>query len=196
MKESPHSGSDTTVTRSSLCTVLGHIRTLAGAHGPRNDHQLLEQFAVQADEAAFAALVSRHGGLVWGVCRNVLGHDQDAEDAFQATFLVLARRAGSLRKSAALASWLHGVAYRVSLKAKRSAARRRAHELQASRVAQTEPIPESAWRDLQAALDEEVQALPERLRGPFVLCYLEGKGPAESADVLGWKAGTVHTRRP
>jgi RNA polymerase sigma factor (sigma-70 family) len=179
-----------------LSTVLGHIRTLAGADGARelNDRHLLEQFAARKDEAAFAELMRRHGRLVWSVCRNVLGHDQDAEDAFQAVFVVLARRGVSVRKSEALASWLHGVAYRVAMKAKRSAARRRVHEHQVQRPAQTQPVPESAWRDLQAALDEEVQGLPDRLRGPFVLCCLEGKGPAYTARELGWKVSTVHTR--
>jgi RNA polymerase sigma factor (sigma-70 family) len=182
--------------RPSLGKVLGHLRSLTGADAARelSDRQLLEQFTARQDEAAFEALLRRHGRLVWGVCRNVLHHDQDAEDAFQATFLVLARRAASVRKSEALASWLHGVAYRVALKARRSAARRRSHERQAPQSVQTPPGGEAAWRDLQAALDQEVQGLPERLRGPFVLCCLEGKGPAAAADELGWKVSTVHTR--
>jgi RNA polymerase sigma factor (sigma-70 family) len=180
----------------SLSRVLSHLLTLAGADSARelSDRQLLEQFAARKDEAAFEALLRRHGRLVWSVCRNVLRHDQDAEDAFQATFLVLARRAASIRKSEALASWLHGVAYRVALKARRSAARRRSHEREAPRSEPSQPIGESAWRDLQAALDEEVQGLPERLRGPFVLCCLEGKGPSYAAAELGWKVSTVHTR--
>jgi RNA polymerase sigma factor (sigma-70 family) len=180
----------------SLGKVLGHLRSLTGADAARelSDRQLLEQFAACRDEAAFEALLRRHGRLVWGVCRNVLGHDQDAEDAFQATFLVLARRAASVRQAEALAGWLHGVAYRVALKAKRGAARRRRHERQAHQPELAQPVGESAWRDLQAALDEEVHGLPQRLRGPFVLCCLEGKGPAAAAGELGWKVSTVHTR--
>jgi RNA polymerase sigma factor (sigma-70 family) len=180
----------------SLGTVLRQLHTLAVADGSRelDDAQLLEQFAARQDAAAFAALVRRHGRLVWSVCRNVLRHDQDAEDAFQATFLVLARRAASVRKATALPSWLHGVAYRVAMKAKRSAARRRNHERRAQRPTQVQPVSESAWRDLQAALDEEVHGLPERLRVPFVLCCLEGKGPLDAAGQLGWKIGTVRNR--
>src|SRR5262249_11468944 len=124
----------------------------------------------------------------------VLRHQQDCEDAFQATFLVLARQAASVRKPEALPSWLHGVAYRVAMKAKRSAARRRAHERQAHPPSQTPALSESALPHLQAALDEEVQAPPDPLRVPFVLCCLEGKDPACAAGLLGWKVTTLHTR--
>ncbi len=179
-----------------LAALLRGIHTLAGPGCARElpDGHLLEQFAARGDGLAFAELVRRHGRLVWGTVRNALGHEQDAEDAFQATFLVLARRAGSVRKTEALGSWLHGVAYRVALKARRSAARRRAHERQAQRAAEAQPVSDAAWRGLQAALDEEVHGLPERLRVPFVLCFLEGRGPAETAGRLGWKVNTVHTR--
>jgi RNA polymerase sigma factor (sigma-70 family) len=179
-----------------LSTVLRHIRAVAVPESTRelSDGQLLEQFAARANGPAFAELVRRYGRLVWGVCRNVLGNDHDADDAFQATFLVLVRQAASVRKAAALSSWLHGVAYRVAMKAKRGAARRRAHERQAPQPPQARPVSESAWRDLQAALDEEVHGLPDRLRVPFVLCFLEGKGPADVAGQLGWKVSTVRTR--
>jgi RNA polymerase sigma factor (sigma-70 family) len=180
----------------SLTGVLGRLRTLAAASEIRSlsNRQLLEQFAARRDEAAFTELVRRHGPLVWSVCRNVLGHDQDAEDAFQATFLVLARRPASVRNAEALAGWLHGVAHRVALKAKRTAARRRRHEHQARCPSPSPPIAESAWRVLQAALDEEVCNLPDRLRAPFLLCCLQGKGPALTAQELGCKVATVHTR--
>src|SRR5436853_299889 len=113
-----------------LDTLLRHIRKLAAGRGSsqRTDPQLLDDFSTRRDETAFAALVARHGPMVLRVCRRVLKHEQDAEDAFQATFLVLARKTGSIRKRAALAEWLHGVAYRTAMQAKRSAARRRNHE--------------------------------------------------------------------
>src|SRR5262249_55033611 len=136
--------------------------------------------------SAFAALMQRHGGLVWGVCRHVLLQEQDAEDAFQATFLVLAERAGVIRKAEALPSWLHGTAFRIAMRAKRDAGRRRAREARAEPGRGAVPSSESAWQELQAALDEEVQGLPLRQRAVFVLCALEGKSQAEAADALGW----------
>src|SRR5260370_39812640 len=111
-----------------LGTVMQHIRRLVVAKSTRDltDRELLHRYCALRDEGAFAALVQRHAQLVWGVCRQVLHHEQDAEDAWQASFLVLARHAGSIRKAEALASWLHGVAYRTALMAKREAAIRRA----------------------------------------------------------------------
>ncbi len=177
-----------------LTPVLRHLQSLAadGNAQALGDAALLRRFASHRDRDAFAALVRRHGRLVFSVCRNVLRDEHDAEDAFQATFLVLARQAASVRKPEALACWLHGVAHRVALRARRDAARRRAHERHARPPGSI--VSETAWRDLQAALDEEVQRLPERLRAPFVLCCLEGKGQAEAAEQLGWTARTVSTR--
>jgi DNA-directed RNA polymerase specialized sigma24 family protein len=113
-----------------LDTVLRHIQTLAAGRGDPewSDRQLLDDFSARRDEAAFTALVARHGPMVLRVCQRVLGHEQDAEDAFQATFLVLARNTGLIRKRDALGDWLYGVAYRMAMKAKRSAARRRTHD--------------------------------------------------------------------
>src|SRR5262245_1659955 len=178
-----------------LDTVVRQIRQLAGGAAVRKlgDRQLLEFFAQRHDEVAFAELVRRHGTLVWKVCRHVPHHDQDAEDAFQATFLALALKAGSVRNQTA-AGWLHGAAFRSAMQIKRQAARRRHHEQQATVMPRRESQSELAWQELQAVLDEEVQRLPEKYRTPFVHCCLEGKSKAEAAQELGWKEGTVSGR--
>jgi RNA polymerase sigma factor (sigma-70 family) len=176
-------------------TLLRHIRRLAdGPCAPQEtDRQLLDDFAARGDEAAFAALVSRHGPMVLRVCRRVLGHEQDAEDAFQATFLVLARATATIRKRDTVGDWLHGVAYRTAMKAKRGAARRRNHEARLGAVAPRAATGPS-WEEVQAVLDEEIQRLPPCFRQAFVLCVLEGKGGVEVAAELGCKEGTVKSR--
>jgi RNA polymerase sigma factor (sigma-70 family) len=178
-----------------LGTLVRHIQGLAAGRGvPRGtDRQLLDDFAARQDEAAFTALVSRHGPMVLRVCRLVLNHNQDAEDAFQATFLVLARNTGSIRKRDSVADWLHGVAYRTAMKAKRGAARRRNHEARLRAVA-PRPAAGPTWDDVRAVLDEEVQRLPTCFRSAFVLAVLEGKSGAEVAAELGCKEGTVKSR--
>jgi RNA polymerase sigma factor (sigma-70 family) len=169
---------------------------MAAAHINRDasDAQLLEAFVARGDQAAFAALAKRHGPMVLSVCRRVLGHQQDAEDAFQVTFLALARHAARIRKKQALAGWLHGVAYRTALCAKRSAARRRRHEGQVKPMRSSAPSEEITWREVQAVLDEEIRRLPERYRIPFVLCCLEGKSQDQVARDLGLKIGTIGSR--
>jgi RNA polymerase sigma factor (sigma-70 family) len=177
-----------------LGTFLREIHRLAGGAGRQwTDRQLLDDFAVHRDEKAFAALVARHGPMVLRVCRRVLGHEQDAEDAFQATFLVLAQNTRSIHKREALAGWLHGVAYRTAMKAKRSAARRRNHEARLRVVTPTSGAGPT-WDEVQPVLDEEIERLPASYRAAFVLCVLEGKGGPEAAAELGCKVGTVGSR--
>src|SRR5438128_6286050 len=147
--------------RAPLDTVVQHIQRMVAAAGrDDSDARLLNAFALDRDEAAFAALVRRHGRLVLGVCRHVLAHADDAEDAFQATFLVLARKAASIRKREALASWLYGVAYRLALRARQQAVRRQVHEQRWESRTPREPAAEAAWRELGAVLDEELVRLP------------------------------------
>lgn len=170
--------------------VQGVVARLAEADRP--DGQLLESWVRGRDEAAFEALVRRHGPMVLGVCRRVTGHSHDAEDAFQAAFLVLARRAASVRPRERLANWLYGVAYRTALKG-RAAARRRRRERQVTTMPQPQAKPEPA-DDLGRLLDREVSGLPEKYRIPFVLCELEGRTYKETARLLGVSEGAVSLR--
>jgi RNA polymerase sigma factor (sigma-70 family) len=172
--------------------VLQHLRSLVG--GQRSDSELLACFVMRRDPAAFAALVRRHGPMVLGVCRRVLRHEQDAEDACQAAWLVLARKAGSIRKHQSVSSWLHGVAYRVAMNLKRQIQRHRAVDGPGIAAARSDPVQELTWREVRSALDKELERLPERLRAPIVLCYLEGKTRDEAAAVLGWTPGALRGR--
>ena len=179
--------------RSLLESVLHRVAPLA-ADGRVADADLLRRFAADRDESAFTVLVRRHGPLVWAVCRNLLPLESDAEDAFQATFLTLVRSAGTVRTPAALGAWLHGVAYRVAMKAKRTAARRRTRERTAAAGEAAAPVSQTTWDQLQIAVHEEVRRLPEPLRTAFVMCGLEGVGQSEAAAALGWKLGTLSGR--
>lgn len=174
-----------------LQKVLQQIRRVVGPADHATDAELLERFRGQGDEAAFTALLQRHGALVWGVCRRVLGNEADAADAFQATFLVLARKAAAIQKYESVGSWLHGVAYRTARRAKVACARRRAHERRVETMPRTDPLDAVVWRDVRAVLDEELDQLAEKYRAPLVLCYLEGKTHEEAARHLGWTNGTV-----
>src|SRR5579884_2859236 len=176
--------------------ILHSLRRLAGeAESALPDGELLRRYFAQGDQSAFAALVRRHGAMVFAVCRSVLRQSQDAEDACQATFLILARKASSIRHREALGSFLHGVAYRVALKAKVDSARRQTREAQ---LPPREPAATSgddlSWGELRAVLHEELSALSERFRAPLVLCYLEGLTQEEAARRLGWTAATVKGR--
>jgi RNA polymerase sigma-70 factor (ECF subfamily) len=160
-----------------------------------SDGQLLERFITCRDETAFSDLVHRYAGLVLGVCLRVLGDSHQAEDAFQATFLVLVRRAKNLDRSGPLGNWLYAVAFRTATKARMIAARRRARERQ-SMYSSTEPytIENQAWDDLRPILDQELSQLPGKYRAPLVLCYLEGKTQQEAAQELGWPSGSMSRR--
>lgn len=155
------------------------------------DRQLLEAFADQGDESAFAELVRRHGPLVLGVARRVVGNVQDAEDVFQATFLVLARKASSVPWRDSIKNWLHGVAFRIAVKARSRALKRRMREAAASQQLPVPTPPAECWAELRGVLDEEIARLPARFRDVLILCYLEGKTRDEAAETLGWSLGKV-----
>lgn len=159
-----------------------------------SDRELLERFVQRREQAAFTALVRRHGPMVLSVCRRVLSNIHDAEDAFQATFLVLAEKADRLRRPELLANWLYGVAYRTALHARQRAARRKKLEREAATVSTPISDQEIESRELRRVLDEELHRLPEKYRAPLVLCYLEGKTNEEAARLLGWPAGSMSYR--
>jgi RNA polymerase sigma factor (sigma-70 family) len=158
------------------------------------DGELLERFRRRGDEVAFEALVRRHGAIVLGVCRRVLGNHHDAEDAFQATFLVLVRKAASVRPASALGNWLYGVAYRTALKARSRSAKSRAHERQAAASLPAIETPAESCAELSAALDHELSRLADKYRIPFILCDLEGNSHRDAARQLGWAEGTLSVR--
>jgi RNA polymerase sigma factor (sigma-70 family) len=162
--------------------------------GGLSDGQLLGCFLERRDEAAFEALVRRHAPMVLGVCRRVVGNVHDAEDAFQATFLVLVRKAASVRPREAVGSWLYGVAYRTALGARARLVRRRAKERQVEEMPQPEVEPAEPPRELLALLDRELSRLPEHYRVPVVLCDLEGRPRREVARRLGLPEGTLSSR--
>jgi len=165
--------------------------------GEPTDGQLLERFVRRGDGAALEALVRRHAPMVWGVCRRVLPHHHDAEDAFQATFLVLVRKAASIASRELLANWLYGVAHQTAIKARQTAAKRRAREKQVPDMPDAEALPDvhNTHRDLLPLLDQELTRLPDKYRAALVLCDLEGKTRKEAARQLGLPEGTVASRQ-
>jgi RNA polymerase sigma factor (sigma-70 family) len=178
-----------------LNRVVRHLRqgAMQQAAAAVRDGELLEAYISRKDEAAFEALVRRHGAMVLGVCQRILRNNADAEDAFQATFLVLVRKARSIRSRGAIANWLYGVAHHTALKARIMNRRRRSKELAARTVSRPQ-VAEEVRQQLQALLDSELAALRDNYRIPIVLCDLEGKTIKEAAAHLGWPPGTVATR--
>jgi RNA polymerase sigma factor (sigma-70 family) len=174
-----------------LSTLVRRLRRGGTPGDGCSDADLLARFARARDDAAFELLVWRHGAMVLSTCRRLLGHDQDAEDAFQAVFLVLARKGGGITRGTALPAWLHRVAVRVAARLGRS--RRRAAPLEVEPPAEPQPDP-AARAEALVALDEEIDRLPERCRRAVVLCYLEGLTAAEVAGHLGCPTGTVESR--
>jgi RNA polymerase sigma factor (sigma-70 family) len=158
------------------------------------DGQLLEDFISRHDEAALAALVRRHGPMVWGVCRRILRNHHDAEDAFQATFLVLVRKAASVLPRGMVANWLYGVAHQTALKARATASRRQGRERQVATMPEPAGSQRDVWCDLQPLLDDELTRLPDRYRAVLVLCDLEGKTRRDAARQLAVPEGTVAGR--
>jgi RNA polymerase sigma factor (sigma-70 family) len=171
------------------------IFRLAARHGDRStDHELLQRFIAGREEAAFAALVERHGGMVLRVCRSILRSHHEAEDVFQAVFLVLARKAGSIRKGESVGSWLHAIATRLAQKARARAGKRRTCEQQAAPGSQRTPMDDVTWGELRGILHEEVSRLPEKCRAAVVLCYWEGQTYEQAARQLGCARDTVKDR--
>ena len=179
-----------------LNDVLRHLRRLCEAEDTRDlhDSELLKRFLERHEETAFAILVGRHGPMVLGVCQRILHDSHAAEDAFQATFLVLVRRSAAIRKRGSVGSWLHGVAQRIALRARAQSAAQR------DRIRRFDPIPradtldELSWQELRTVLDEEIGALAEKYRAPVVLCCLEGKSYDQAARELGWPKSSLANR--
>lgn len=176
--------------------VLHHLHrlTAGSATGPEHDRQLLERFVVHREEAAFAALLDRHGAMVLRVCRRILHDAHEAEDAFQATFLILARQAHTIRQHQSIASWLYKVAYHVAVRARARATRRQELATRAPRPQAVDPLAEVSGRELLSVLDDELQRLPEKYRAPLLLCYLEGHTQDEAARQLGWSPQVLRGR--
>jgi RNA polymerase sigma-70 factor (ECF subfamily) len=179
-----------------LTGFIRNVRRVVGLQkaGDLPDAQLLKDFVTERDEVAFEALVRRHGPMVLGVCRRVLQEEHDAEDAFQATFLVLLRKAHAIAKPELLGNWLFGVAYRIALRARAAAAKQRRLERQAGDMYFARTSHEPVGSNLSPMLEDEVNRLPKKYRAPVVLCYFEGKTNEEASRELGWPLGTVAGR--
>ena len=176
-----------------LGTYLRRLRQAMAADALSScpDRDLIERVRVGQDEAAFRAVLDRHGAMVYQVCRRLLSSDTDVEDAFQATFLVLVRRGHAIRRQSSLASWLHGVARNTALKVRTQANRRRRREVAVARTAPNCLTDETTWGELRGVLDEELGRLPESCRAALVLCYLEGRTQDEAAAQIGVSKSTL-----
>jgi RNA polymerase sigma factor (sigma-70 family) len=179
-----------------LGAVVEFIHRIASdkAYADMSDSGLVKRFFAEKDEKAFVVLLKRHGPMVLKVGRHILGHDQDVEDIFQATFLLLTRKAKSIRKHESVASWLYGVAQRLALKMKDRGANRHARERQAAEMRNKALVSDKAWQGLQTALHDALAQLPEKYRAALLLCYLEGKTQEEAARHLGCPIGTIRSR--
>ena len=181
-----------------LRAVIGQLRRLIGGQGGSSlsDAQLLEAFVSRRDEAAFEVLVWRHGTMVFNLCQRILHDAHQAEDAFQATFLVFVRKAGSIGKRESLGSWLYKVAFRIACRAKAKSARNIASVADVDTLSADdhEGADDVLWRDLKPVLDEEINRLPEKYRAPFVLCHMQGHTNEEAAQMLGCPKGTILSR--
>ncbi len=172
-----------------------HHRSAAESRSENSDSELLRAFVRTGDDLVFAQRVPRHAGLVMGVCRRVLGNEQDAEDAFQATFLVLARKAGSLKNGKSLPAWLHRTAHRIALRARANKARRREQSFENEAMVEDRlTLQRIAAEHDRTSLDEELNRLPQRYRLPLFLCCIEGKTRDEAARQLGWSLGSLKGR--
>ncbi len=181
---------------SPTATIIHHLRrAVLSRHGTdMTDGGLLDSFIARRDEAAFEGLVRRHGPMVMGVCRRVARNVHDADDAFQATFLVLVRKAASIVPREMVGNWLYGVAYRTALDARAKRARRHGKETQVTDMPHPVVPPEEDWSDLQPLLDEELSRLPDKYRMPLVLCELEGRTRKDVARQLDVPEGTLSSR--
>jgi RNA polymerase sigma-70 factor (ECF subfamily) len=181
---------------SPLQKVIHHARksAIVSDGAGLTDGQLLSRFIERRDEGAFEALVRRHGPMVLGVCRRVLRCHHDAEDAFQATFLVLVRKAASIVPTEMVANWLYGVAHTTAIRARGVSAKRRGREKQVIAMPEPQAVQQELWNDLRGILDQELKRLPDKYRVAIVLCDLQGKSHKEAARQLGWPIGTLSGR--
>jgi RNA polymerase sigma factor (sigma-70 family) len=179
-----------------LRTVLRQIRRTASekAFKDSSDSELLGRYLTERDEAAFVVLLKRHSSMVLNVCRRIQRNEHDAEDAFQATFLLLARKANSIRKHESVAGWLYRVAERLAVDMSESQTRRHARERDAAARRTASSVSDGAWQELQETLDSALRQLPDKYRAPLLLCYLEGKTQEQAALQLGCPLGTVRSR--
>ena len=185
------------MTTTKMSEVIQHLRkaVLLQDGAGLTDRQLLECFISSREEAAIAALVRRHGPMVWAVCHRVLHNHHDAEDAFQATFLVLVRKAASIVSREMFANWLYGVAHQTALNAKQVAAKRRGRERQVIEMPEPKGVEQDRSHDLQLVLDQELSRLPDKYRAVIVLCDLQGRTHKEAARQLGVPEGTIASRK-